>query len=34
VNALPGARVELAVGVIDLLDLGVELEFSTALEPV
>jgi len=32
VNALPGARVELAVGAIDLLDLGVELEFRTALD--
>lgn len=34
VNALPGARVELAVGAIDLLDLGVELEFRTALDPL
>lgn len=32
VNALPGARVELAVGAIDLLELGVELEFRTALD--
>ncbi len=32
VNALPGARVELAVGALDLLDLGVELEFRKVLD--
>ena len=29
----PGARVELAVGAVDLLDLGVHLEFRTVLDP-
>jgi hypothetical protein len=28
----PGQRVELGVGAIDLLDLGLELEFKTVLE--
>lgn len=31
-NAQPGARVELAVGTLDLLDLGVELEFKSMLD--
>ena len=29
----PGARVELAVGAVDLLDLGVHLEFRAVLDP-
>jgi exoribonuclease II len=33
-NVVPGARVELAVGDIDLLDLGVLLEFRTVLDGV
>lgn len=34
VNALPGARVELAVGALDLLDQSVELEFRKVLDPL
>jgi hypothetical protein len=31
---MPGARVELVVGAVDLLDLGVHLDFKTTLDPV
>ena len=32
-TVMPGARVELAVGAVDLLDLGVHLDFKTTLDP-
>jgi hypothetical protein len=32
-GATPGARVELAVGAVDLLELTVHLDFKTLLDP-